>query len=194
MDEISIGCIVEGHGETRALPELLRRIAADLSIWHLAVPPPQRVTKAKLLLPGVLENAVQAMALRVPGAGVLVLLDADDDCPATLGPEPARRARAARPDRKVSVVLAKMEFEAWFLAAAASLSGRRGLPEALMPPTDPECVRGAKEWLDYRMTGQSYRETVDQAALAAVFDLAAARQNSPSFDKFCREARRLLER
>jgi hypothetical protein len=42
------------------------------------------------------------------------------------------------------------------------------------------------------MTGPPYKETLDQAALAAVFDLKDSRQNSPSFDKFCREVERLL--
>lgn len=193
MDEVTILCIVEGHGEVRALPELLRRIGRELSIWHLKVPMPQRVNKSRLLLPGILENTVQAVAHRVAGpGGILVLLDADDDCPHDVGPVLQGRAQAARPDLRIAVVLANKEFEAWFLAAAASLAGRRNLPQQLEPPTGPDQIRDAKGWLSGRMVGQSYRETVDQPALASIFDLEMARKNSRSFDKLRREAERLM--
>ena len=52
---------------------------------------------------------------------------------------------------------------------------------------------GAKEWLRRRMqTGKTYRETTDQPALAAQFDLQQARQ-ADSFDKCYREIVRLLK-
>ena len=69
--------------------------------------------------------------------GVLVLLDADDDCPAALGPALLERARAARSDVPISVVLANREFEAWFIAAAESLAGTHGFPADLTPPLTP---------------------------------------------------------
>jgi hypothetical protein len=50
-----------------------------------------------------------------PGAPILVVADADDDCPATLGPTLLGRAR--RTDRAVAVVLAKRELESWFISA-----------------------------------------------------------------------------
>ncbi|WP_369407196.1 DUF4276 family protein [Microtetraspora malaysiensis] len=123
----------------------------------------------------------------------MLLIDSDDDCPATLGPALLDRARHARADKEISVVLAHREFEAWFLAAASSLSGRRGLADPLRPPQDPEAIRGAKEWLSARKTdGTRYKPTVDQAPLADAFDLGQARKNAPSFDKFCRDVERLL--
>ncbi|RFS47636.1 hypothetical protein D0Q02_03450 [Micromonospora craniellae] len=69
-----------------------------------------------------------------------MLLDADDHCPADLGPRLLGRAQAARANTKVGVVLPK----------------------------------------------------VDQAPLAAKFDLHAARANSSSFDKLWREVQNLL--
>ncbi len=91
-----------------------------------------------------------------------------------------------------AVVIAKCEFEAWFLAAAESLWGRRGLPSTLAPPPDPESVRDAKRWRGERMApGRTYAPPRDQAALASVFDLDVARQ-ADSFDKCYREVVRLL--
>src|SRR5688572_29082730 len=82
---------------------------------------------------------------------VLVVLDGDDDCPAQLGPVLLRRAEGACRTIPVAVVLAKKEFEAWFIASAASLAGRRGLPADLRAPADPEAIRDAKGWLSCQM-------------------------------------------
>ncbi|MDP9845492.1 DUF4276 family protein [Streptosporangium lutulentum] len=191
---ITIASIVEGDGEVSALPVLLRRIAGSLSVWNVRIPTPRRIPRSKLIAPGGVEDAVLQASYQVTGAGgILLLIDSDDDCPASLGPTLLQRAREARGDKGISVVLAHREFEAWFLAAAASLSGCRGLADPLNPPPDPEGIRGAKEWLSARKTdGTPYKPTVDQAGLASAFDMEQARKAAPSFDKFWRDIERLL--
>ncbi|GII85710.1 hypothetical protein Ssi03_37000 [Sphaerisporangium siamense] len=191
---VTIASIVEGDGEVSALPVLLRRIATALSIWNLRTTPPRRIPRSRLIAPGGVESAVLQASYQLSGAGgILLLIDSDDDCPASLGPDLLRRARQARGDKNMSVVLAHREFEAWFLAAAASLSGHRALADPLEPPTAPEEIRGAKEWLSARKTdGTPYRPTVDQASLADAFDMDQARKLAPSFDKFWRDVERLL--
>jgi hypothetical protein len=187
-------CIVEGHGEVQAVPVLLHRLASTLDpTLSLAVEWPIRITKSKLLQAGELERAVELEARKVGGAGaILILLDSDDDCPATLGPELLRRARAVRSDVPLAVVVAKREFEAWFLAAAESLRGCRGLTTDLEAPPQPENVQGAKEWLTDRMAGGGhYVETLDQPALAAVFDIEIACR-SDSLGECRREVTRLF--
>jgi len=49
---------------------------------------------------------------------ILILLDADDDCPAELGPTIVDLARGIKPHCRMAVVLPKREYEAWFLASA----------------------------------------------------------------------------
>ncbi|MEV0728316.1 DUF4276 family protein [Polymorphospora sp. NPDC050346] len=144
--------------------------------------------------PDGIERAVETLVEQVgQSAGVLVLLDADDDCPATLGPELVRRANRARPDVTIAAVLANREFEAWFLAAAPSLSGLRGLGPDLRRPDNLETIRDCKGWLSARRTdGRSYKPSVDQAALTAKFDLGMAREHASSFDKLWRDMARLL--
>jgi hypothetical protein len=93
----------------------------------------------------------------------------------------------------VYVILPRREFEAWFLAAAESLRGHRGLPLNLVPPQYPEEVRGAKEWLRARMQGRTYSPTIDQPALAPNMDLNQGR-SAASFDKCYRDLRALIER
>ena len=89
-------------------------------------------------------------------------------------------------------MLAKREFESWFLAAAESLQGKRGLKNNLQSPDNPEAIRGAKEWLKQRMENrETYRETIDQFELTKHFDLDQAR-HADSFDKCYRDIIRLL--
>jgi hypothetical protein len=93
-----------------------------------------------------------------------------------------------------AVVIAKREFEAWFLAALDSLRGHRGLLSQLPSVPDAEAVRDAKGFLTRCMVGtRAYSPVVDQPAFAALFDLELARSGSGSFDKFCRDVQRLFD-
>ena len=162
---------------------------------HVAVriPPPIRVTRDKVLKAGELERAVELAARQAnPSGHILVLLDAEDDCPAEVARVVKQRANAARADRTIRVVFATTEYEAWFLAAADSIAGHHGIDAATTAPDDPESIRGAKEWLGARMPrGQRYRATLHQSALTAIFDLDAARA-AASFDKLWRDVGELL--
>ncbi len=189
---MKIGAIVEGHGDVAAVPHLLRRVVSSMSpeLW-IDVLSPLRVPRTKLVKDGELERAVEFIANKVGHGGrVLILVDADDDCPADLGPSLTARARAARADRTIEVVLAKFEYEAWFLASARSLAGQRGLPSDLEPPPDPESVRDAKRWLDERMR-DGYQETIDQPALSTMFSLEQA-MAARSFRKLHQSVQRLI--
>lgn len=197
MKPIRIIAIVEGDGECGAVPVLIRRIAREIDPGFVPdVQPPLRIPASRLMKAGELERAVQFAARKVQrGGGILIILDCDDGCPAHEGPKLLARARSARADFPIAVVLAKREYEAWFLAAAASLANKRGLPAVLEPPPDPECVRDAKGWLSQKKNrGFRYLETSDQAALTEVFDMVAARRCADSFDKCYREIAGLLRK
>ncbi len=191
----NLSLIVEGRGETEAVPVLLRRIQGVLRPGlSLNILPPLRIGRDKLLKANEVERAVEFTARRMePPRAILILIDADDDCPAQVGPKLLHRATAARSDVPMGVVLAKREFEAWFLAAIPSLCGRRGLLPELALVAHPEMVRNAKGILTQCMEGtRAYSPVVDQPALAALFDLNLARRHSDSFDKFWREVERLF--
>ena len=196
MSQLRIAAIVEGDGEVEAVPVLLRRYA-ELAGWsgRLLIPTVIRQPASKLLKPGELERLVELAARKLGGpGGIFVLLDCDDDCPATLGPALLTRVRQARGDLPTTLVLAHREYEAWFLGSAASLAGQRRLPNDLHPHPAPETVRGCKEWLSDQMArGAAYNEVDDQPALTAVFDLDAAKSACPSFDKCHRELTSFLQ-
>jgi hypothetical protein len=189
-EAVRIDLVVEGQGEVQAVPLLVRRICHELlDRYGFETTPPVRRPRSSLPKAGELEKAVRLARLNTGGEGpVLVLLDADDDCPAELGP--ALRSRAGATD--VAIVLANREFETWFLYAAESLRGKSHLSATLVTPPDPEAKRDAKGWLTRQMPdGHAYSPTVDQAALVAAMDLNAA-QSSPSFARLCRELARLI--
>lgn len=191
---MKIVTVVEGFGEVEAAPILLRRLSQEISPGlYVDFPRPIRTKRQKIIKEGELERVVELAGRQTSdGDGILILLDADYDCPKELAPALLARAVAARSDRVIRVVLAKREYESWFLAAAPSICNQRGLPNDLTAPSRPEEVINPKQWLTDRMpSGKSYRETLDQPALTAVFDLGMAR-HAESFQKLCRDLQSLL--
>jgi hypothetical protein len=187
---IPIASIVEGDGEVSALPILLRRLAVE---WKPGVQvdplPPIRVRRDRFLNreDEFRRQLLLAAAKSGPTGWILILLDADDDCPAARGAEIVRRAQQHIGHRRLSVVLANREFEAWFIAAAHSLQGTRGLSLKQGESIDAEGPRNAKGWLRERMAAGKYSEMLDQPAFASKFNLREAFDNSRSFRKLCKE-------
>lgn len=178
---MSLVPIVEGHAETESIPILLRRLGI------FAVARPFRVKRNKVVKEGEIERAVlQAVRDRDGASAVLVLLDADDDCPAVLGPALLARCATAT-SLPVSVVIANREIEAWFLGGIESLRGVRGIREDARWRGDPEEPRGAKGRVESMMVGRSYLDTDDQPALMAELDVSSARNRCPSLDKLLRD-------
>ena len=165
--------IVEGHGELKAIRVLVDRILASEGRFQ-AIGRPLRVKRYSVVKPDELERAIE-MALRTrEGVTTLMLvLDADDDCPKSCAPWLIEKGEQLLGGRAAwSVVLANREYEAWFLGGISGLLG--DLPEPLEPiPDDVESVRDAKGLLG-RALGVRYSETIDQAGFSARFNLAEA--------------------
>jgi hypothetical protein len=152
----------------------------------IPVAKPFRVKRNLVVKAGELERAVEvALSDRAGASAVLVLLDADDDCPAELAPALLKRCRQVT-ELPVSVVFATRELEAWFLGGIKSLQGQRGIRPDAAYEADPEAPRGAKERVEALMAG-SYVDVADQPALMAILDVEAARQRCPSLDKLLRD-------
>jgi len=186
--------IVEGHAEVRALPVLMRRLLAEFGRYEVRIARPVRVKRYKVVRPGELERALELARRRPEGCdAILLLLDSDDDCPKEVAPCLIARARNASVGLPIAVVLAKSEFEAWFVGSLESLRGVRGIEETAISPPNPEDIRDAKGYLSHQMTyGRRYVEVDDQPAMAQSFDLTLARQSCPSFDKFLRDVQEIL--
>lgn len=191
-----LSAIVEGDGDKEAFPVLVRRIAAEVAPEvSLLVDPILRVPSSRLLQDGQLERHVELCARKMGAEGsIIILLDCDwkNGCPKYDAPPLLARARRARPDRDVSVILAYKEYESWFLAAFDSIRPSLKIADEIADPSDVDVIRGAKEWLSTRMPkGAAYAPVRDQARLTAVMNLEAARRTD-SFDKCYREIARIF--
>ena len=174
--------IVEGQGDEAAVPLLLRRLRDEAQAWGLEVGRPHRRRRTQLVKKDSLQSAVRVAALREDCAGILILFDADDDCPAELAPALEQWAREAAGGIPCAVVMANREYEAWFLASIEALRGRAGIPPEAASHPNPEAPRDAKGELERRMPrGASYSATVDQAPLTVHLDLQSAYRRCRSF-------------
>jgi hypothetical protein len=182
--------VVEGHGESTAVPVLLRRISWELG-WSHQVAPPFRVPRSDLVDPIKLSRAVAVASRHVRGpGGVLVLFDADDDCPVELNGKLQDVVRDAH--RSVEIVAANREFEAWFLASISTLCQHEAVQSDATYANDPERPRGAKEQLAKLMV-TPYREVRHQPAFCSLIDLETTWRNSRSFRRLLSALQRLLE-
>lgn len=196
--------IIEGETEERCVKLLLSRIWRDLLLAadreELCVLEPNPSHRASLVkkdhpeLGQRVELSFRRMRSRMrqptDRGFILILIDADEDCPKNVAEQVLNRARAARGDADIACVLAKRELENWFKAAAASLAGTCGLPADLQVPTNPEDGSG-DAWLTKQMQTKDrrrkYKKTTDAIALVEKLDLHLCRENSRSFRKLCKE-------
>jgi uncharacterized protein DUF4276 len=189
-----LASVVEGHGEVEALPALIRRIADNVAFTgHLQVNPPIRVKSGSFLNDQDYFRKYVTLAAGKAAArngSLLILLDCEDECPGSLGPALLQRAQAVRTNVDIFVALAYREFETWFITAAPSLRGRRGLPQDLNAPNHAEQIRDAKGWLGNRMN-TPYDPVVHQLEFTREFDLKLACTNR-SFDRLYRRIQSFL--
>lgn len=164
--------IVEGYGEVESVPVLLRRLVEASGAFQLVIKRPFRRNRTELVQESSLRDTVR-IVLRQGCEGILILLDADDDCPKDLAPTIQAWVRDEAGSTPCEVVLANREYEAWLLASAVGFGAS--------PVADVETVRDAKGKLKHLLNLDSYTPTADQPSLTARFDLAAANRSCRSF-------------
>jgi len=85
-----------------------------------------------------------------------------------------------------TIIIAKHEYESWFLGCIESLRGKRSINTDATFNEDPENISGAKGRLE-EMMNRSYQETTDQAALTAQMNFENCYQNCRSFRKLAKD-------
>lgn len=191
--------IVEGPGEVEAVPVLLNKVLTDLSRNEILVAQPKNAHGVgNLTGQGGLERFLRYAFNEPDAAAVLVIRDADTGCPVTMARDLADRARSLKPPIPVAIVVAKCEFEAWFLASLPTIAGRSvlGRPGIIAGTTcdDPEAIGDVKGWIGRHMPGsRTYKETFDQSPMAAMIDTGIAQYNSRSFRRLWKAVRELVD-
>ncbi|HPD31793.1 MAG TPA: DUF4276 family protein [Phycisphaerae bacterium] len=203
MSRLRVAPIVEGYGEFQAIRPLFMRLWTEqLGGEYIDVLQPIRRPRSQLGTQEGLSRAISLAVLKLTTGQpspdpclILVLLDRDPDPkpPCELGPKLLESGLAARPDFDITYVLANIEYETWFVAAAESLRDYIEMPPDEPVPSSPEDARHGKSWIQRHFKGIKYSETVDQPAMTSKMDLALCRRRSPSFDKLCRELEKRLK-
>ena len=103
-------------------------------------------------------------------------MDADEDCPKELGPKLLGFAREVDSRADVACVLANVEYETWFAAAAESLSEYLDL-DVRFAPVGVARGGAAREGVGRAALpgAAKYSETRDQPAMTRAMDLALCR-------------------
>jgi hypothetical protein len=169
----TVAPIVEGHGDVAAIPLLIRGLAPAVQVAR-----PVRFPKTRLVIATELARAVSIARANIRDAAaglVLLVLDADEDCAAALGPELLKTMRAASGGVDCFVAIAVREFESWIVG---------GHPD--IDVAEPEVAGKPKDRIA-RVNDGLYKETADQPRFTSAIDPARLRAR-------CRSFRRLVER
>lgn len=164
---VAFAPIVEGHGDEVSVPLLLRAMAPSVRIHR-----PVRFPKTKLIKDVDLSRAVAIARsnLKPSERGfILLMLDADSDCAAELGPRLLQTMQDSCPGTACFVSVVVREFESWIVG---------GHPDFDEP--DPDRLGNPKGIISSRNKGR-YKETVDQPRFTAGIDVERLRRYSSSF-------------
>jgi len=194
--------LVEGHGETEAVLNLLTRLSAECAAGLLPFAPPIRV-------PGIAseENLMRFVELvrgRPDAHALIALRDDEDGCPKHDAPRLSERLRGLGLPFPSAVVLAFREYETLFLPCVERMAGRAlvgpggsraGLrQDASWIGGDFESKRGVKEWLTSQMPpGRAYKPSVDQLPLTRMVDFDTVREKGLPWFGSLERALRFLE-
>lgn len=187
--------IVEGHGEKDAVPLLVRRILYRNQLWHWSVARPIQAGNLHKLKKKLKEFVGYAQKVK-DCAGILILLDLDDGCPAIAAADLAGQIRQIKPRCPVAIAFAHREYEAWFLSSIETIARNRpdSFPLNVKYEGDAESRRGVKEWLTHQMiSGRRYKPVLDQAGFTNLMDIESAYRHSRSFRRFCHAIKELVQ-
>ena len=190
--------VVEGDGDVAAFPALLSRILLenhnrpDVLVAHGR----RGVVKAngRSNLVNKLERFLQHAQNKPNCDAILVLLDADNDCPVILGQQLSQRCEQMGTKCPVHIVCARQSYESWFLASLDTVKGNSIVPHTATLSGYAEAVQNPKQWITALLPqGQAYKETTHQAAISSFIDLDLAHKNSRSFRRLCHALGQLLD-
>jgi hypothetical protein len=186
--------IIEGHGEVRAIHNLVVRLWQDLGLLPLnwADPPFRGLS---INTHAGISRACGVIRAKPDVDTLLIIRDADDDtdCPKLKGPETAGWVRGEALPFPCAVVLIRREYETLFLPCLARMAGvplrddrnieRPGLSPGTTFVGDFEGKRDVKGWLSKQLPpGRAYKPTVDQLPMTRMIDFGDLRRSGlPSF-------------
>lgn len=176
--------IVEGEGDVKAFPILLRKLIHEkFDRYDFEVMQPLNThTKFNIVKQRGLEKFVQHAENKLECdktseyGGIVILLDADKDCPKKLAIGLAKRISTKYP---TVVVVANKDYEAWFLPFISTMAGQkisgRLLIKAGLSSIETTDGQKGKSWIEANDDLSSpYNEPDDQPPLTELIDISNA--------------------
>lgn len=174
--------IVEGDGDLRAVPVLLRNLLAWHGLHETQILSPHK--RGELPKVAARFEDYFRMALK-ENAAILLVLDFDCeycDCPFQEAGKLYQRAQAIRNGWPFKIAFLVKEFESLFLAETQAATTILAISPDIGFPDTPETIRDAKGWLSKALPkGSSYKPTVHQAKITARLDFEKLREASADF-------------
>jgi hypothetical protein len=189
--------LVEGRGEEAAIPNLIRRIASDAESYGAKVAQGHFHPRGKMRKLEELKDFIKVAKRQRGCAAILVIFDADDECPGDINDDLLEAARLEALPHVLAMVYPVRMIESWLLASPSALREYFDLTEiqlADLHTLDPDSVRNPKAMLQ-RLTPapDTYVSSVDMAGICSLLDIGEALSRSRSFKKFYQETISLLE-
>jgi len=187
--------IVEGDGDVRAVPVLIRKTLEKNGIFDVKLLPIQRRGE----YPSVKKHFdAYFMAAIKEKSPILWIMDFDAkgyDCPHTEASKILSRAQTLRPNWPLKIAFLVKEYETLFLHdEQATRTVFPDIPKQVEFPKNPKEIRGAKEWLSaQRPSGMAYKETVHQAKITAHLNLDLLLKHSADFAHIERAVLQLID-
>jgi hypothetical protein len=174
--------IVEGDGELKAVPLLLRNLLSFHRLDETQILPAHK--RGELPKVTARFDDYFRMALK-ENAAILLVLDFDCeycDCPYQEAEKLYQRAHAIRSNWPFKIAFLVKEFECLFLAEKQAAAKVLAFPPATAFPEQPETIRDAKGWLSKALPkGSSYKPTIHQDKITARLDFEKLRATSADF-------------
>ncbi len=182
--------IVEGEGDALALQVLVRRILSDNALDHIQLTRPQISGDIRKVFKRLRDFMGYGLKNACP---ILWVLDCDDKIDDVVGC-PVRHVANLRTtlvqqqihqSQPVEFAFFTKEFESLFLAEQRAIKDYYGLPDTLEINPGATLRRDAKGEIS-KLLGKDrgYKETIDQAKLAARLDLPTCRAVSRDYRHF----------
>ena len=174
--------IVEGDGDLKAVPVLLRNLLTLHNLHETQILPPHKRGELPKVAAGF-DNYFR-MALKEKAA-ILMVLDFDYeycDCPYQEAQKLYQRAQSIRNNWPFKIAFLVKEYESLFLAETQAARKVLVIPADTGFPDNPETIRDAKGWLSNALPkGSSYKPTVHQAKITAHLKFEKLREISSDF-------------
>ena len=151
----------------QAVPTLLRRLVGAAEAWaHVRIGRPIRCKRNQLVDETQLRKRVRLARRREHRSAVLIIFDSDDDCPVEIAVQ-VRGWAVSEAGPYCEVVLAKCEYEAWFLATVESLRTHSEVMDDAQSHPQPESPRDAKGRLAAMMHTSALSQTKHRVSACA---------------------------